>query len=342
MSKAFISKSWNKYLNLIQNNKKDIYFQEEYFNLYETENDFSEAFIYTLNEKVFLFPYLKRKIIFENKNIYDFETPYGYGGFISNTNDYNFLIDAQKTFFETMIMENFICGFIRFHPLIKNHTLLNSNDTFEDRKTITIDLKKTIEQILYEQISQKQRNSINKALNSNLMFFIDEKFEHINDFKKLYHENMDRLSADKFYYFNDDYFENLSKIKNTFISCIKYNNEIISSAIFFDNTFFSNYHLSATNQKYKGLNPNSFLLYKTILFLKEKGVTFLNLGGGYNNNEDNSLFLYKKSFSKDIDSFFIGKIVFDKITYSQICKNWEENNIDKINKYNNILLKYRY
>ena len=69
-------------------------------------------------------------------------------------------------------------------------------------------------------------------------------------------------------------------------------------------------------------------------------VDIVHFGGGNSNEENDSLYLYKKKFSKDYYDFYIGKIIVDNNIYNKLINYWDLNN--KIEKFNNYFLRYRY
>ena len=73
-----------------------------------------------------------------------------------------------------------------------------------------------------------------------------------------------------------------------------------------------------------------------------KGVKQFHLGGGTNNDEENSLFLFKRRFSKDTCQFYIGKLIFNETAYEDVCRDWEQRNPEKSEHYRRHLLKYKY
>ena len=343
--KGKIAKHWNEYLEKFQPVQKDIYFTEEYVRLYETDKEKAFCFIYEENENIFIFPYLRRICKIKNSiEYYDFETAYGYGGSISTTNNEDFLQNAWKIFYETAKASNYVAGFIRFHPLFNNSKSFNTiGRLIQDRNTIAINLQGTEEEIWMNEIHTKNRNVIKKGIKTGLVFEVDNTFRNMNEFIEIYNSTMDKLNADLFYYFTDDYFTNLkNNLSNAFLSVVKYNNQIISSAIFFYDSVWGHYHLAGSKKEYLNLSPNNFLLWEAAKELRKRNVEYLHLGGGTNSDEDNSLFQFKRKFSKSVYQFEIGKVIFNEEIYSDLCNQWEINNPEKKEMYKYHLLKYKY
>ncbi|MBF0619480.1 MAG: GNAT family N-acetyltransferase, partial [Candidatus Omnitrophica bacterium] len=118
--------------------------------------------------------------------------------------------------------------------------------------------------------------------------------------------------------------------------------EISAVAIFFRWQDKGHYHLSASHERFQRFRPNNFLIYQTALYMKEKGIRQLHLGGGTTPEEDNGLFRFKVRFSPFLASFFTGGAVIDHDLYRMACEMWMARYPEKISKYGGRILKYRY
>lgn len=337
--------SWNKYLPSISEEETDIYFKEEYVKLYENDETEAKSFVYKEDGKIFLFPYLKRRIATKilSERYYDLESQYGYGGPICNTDDKNFQHLAIKEFFNFCFNKNIVCGFFRFHPLLENHSTFSETKGISfDRNTVVIDLELSEEEFWNNQIHSKHRNEIRKAEKSGLEFIVDKDFEYLNDFISLYKKRMSNLGASSYYFFDERYYSNikLNLKQNGFLGIVKLEEEIISAAIFFKYCIYGHYHLSASNENYLKYYPNQFLIYKTALHLKEIGIKKFHLGGGRTTDTNDSLFKFKNRFSKSLCDFYIGKFTFNKDIYNKLITDWEEKYPSKVLEYNDYFTRY--
>jgi lipid II:glycine glycyltransferase (peptidoglycan interpeptide bridge formation enzyme) len=332
---------WNDKLNNFSEFQKDIYYLEDYVKLATGKNETPLCIVCEEDEKIILLPFLRSSY----KEYYDFETPYGYGGPISNTNDYQWNEIALKEIIKYFSSEKYLAGFVRFHPLLKNAELCrNCFRVIDDRKTIAIDTSVSEEEIWMNQISSKNRNMIRKAEKNGLIFERDNDFKYIEDFKKLYNSTMSRLDADNFYFFDDEYYKKFIELFKSkgFLGCIKKDNEIISAALFMYENGWGHYHLAGSNREYSSLGANNLLLWKVACEMHKEGVKEFHLGGGTNGDEENSLFKFKHAFSSNIKQFTIGKIIFNNQVYNDVCTEWEKQNPEKAEKYKYHLLKYKY
>ncbi len=334
---------WSGYLKFFDKTNSDIYFTEEYAKLYENDLDKAECFVYAEDKNIFLFPYMKRKVCILNGKYFDFETPYGYGGPITNSPDNGFVKRAVDMFGNHALENNIIAGMIRFHPIMCNEALLRDKcEVVFDRYTIAMDLTPGVDDIWKDQIHSKHRNSITKAMKSGLTYRVDRSPGHLKEFARMYRSTMSRIEADGFYIFSDEYFDNMRNLKeNIFLGLVYLKDKMIAGAVFFKYGIFGHYHLAGSDDTYSTYSPNNFLIYKTAIHLKELGVGIFHLGGGSDKDPKNSLFKFKARFSKNRLPFNIGKIVINKNMYKKACTVWENSHPGTIERYKNYILKYR-
>jgi hypothetical protein len=348
--KIEIVSNWNPYLVNFSEMQKDIYFTEEYTKLYEDKESKIECIVCTESDKCALMPFVKRSIPvnltigFDNETYYDMETPYGYGGFISNA-DVEWTKSAINAAAEYLKKKNYICSFIRFCPLLNNAKYCRDLFTvIDDRKTIAIDTASNIDDIWMQQISSKNRNVIRKAEKNGLVFETDYEFDYLPSFIKLYNLTMKRLVADDFYFFPEDYyvrFRNTFK-GSSFLGVVKLGDEIVASAMFMYTKVYGHYHLAGSNQDGTKFGANNFMLWNAAKEMNRLGVKEFHLGGGTDGDPENSLFKFKSAFSKNEKQFSIGKFIINEEIYKKVCLNWETINPELNSKYGNRLLKYRY
>lgn len=339
---TLIVEKWNVYLDYFDDEQKDIYYLEEYVKLYETIGTKALCAICEDNGKYLLMPYIRKEI---SEGYYDFETAYGYGGPIANNRDTTWINIALNEM-DTLLQKNhYVCGFIRFHPILDNAKLCTKNvNVIFDRKTVVIKTNETENDIWANQITSKNRNMIRKAEKNGLEYKAEYGFESIEEFIDLYNSTMKRLDADRFYFFNDQYYR--SFVENfkgkAFLGTVSKNNEVICAALFMYTKEYGHYHLEGSNSQYSKLAANNFLLWRTTLELHNLGIKEFHLGGGYDTNPENSLLKFKQSFSSNTYDFYIGKWIFNQEKYDDLRNMWRKTNPDKVEKYGKLLLCYRY
>ena len=336
-----INKYWSTLLDRFSIFQKDVYYTEEYVRLNCHPEQDALCFIAIEDDKIFLFPFIRSSIRYNNNTYYDFETAYGYGGGIANTIDEVFIKEAYAHMFQLLKEKNYICGFVRFHPLLQNYRYAPTS--IFDRHTVCVDLSMSEDEIWLTQIATSNRSDIRRAERRGLIFEVDFSGKYLHNFVELYNTTMQRLQADKFYYFGDEYYRNwIDSIENHFIGVVRNESKIISAALFMHNGYYGHYHLSGSDRSYSNLCPNNVLLWRAALELKRQGVKFFHLGGGQDSDPLNSLFAFKKKFSHLLNDFHIGKFIFNLSVYEDICHKWELENPQKKKLYKNFLLKYKY
>lgn len=339
--KIFLTQKWNEILDRFEETQKDIYFYEEYVKMYE-DNE-SKAFCVVCEEdaSVLLMPFLRKRI----GGYFDFETAYGYGGPISNINDNVWIHHAIGEVKNFLMEEKYICGFVRFHPLLKNIKQYEGCfDTCFDRNTVIIDTQMNGEDIWTKQISSKNRNMIRKAEKNGLVYKAEYDFQSIKEFIELYNATMERLHADEFYFFNENYYKKFINhfADKAFLGTVRKDDILVCAALFMYSKEYGHYHLEGSDYRYSNLGANNLLLWKTALELHNLHIKSFHLGGGYDSSENNSLFKFKKAFSNELGEFYIGKMLFNKEKYDEIKSDWIRNNPNKAKQYGQYLLCYRY
>ncbi len=340
---------WDELLDAFPSEKKDLYFSRNYLTLYEGTDKKALCAVCREDGRIFLMPFIRGII----GDYYDFESAYGYGGPISNTDDSVWNREAFCGIHDYLKSNKYLCGFTRFHPLLNNEALLDDDESGEiskriqliyDRPTVYIDTSKEPESIWNNQISSKNRNMIRKAENNQLVYKSEFDFDSYDEFIELYIDTMHRLSADDFYFFDRDYYEKLREnfAGSSFLGTVRKDGKLICAAIFMYSKLYGHYHLEGSDKAYSKLGANNYLLWKAACEMHDLGIKKFHLGGGTNSSLEDSLYKFKKVFSVTQSDFYIGKSIFLDAEYHEICKCWEINNPDKVSEFGNRLLKYRY
>lgn len=331
---------------------KDVYFLKEYYNLYASiENAKYSLFEFSVLKRKAEYPFFIKKITgyaeVLKQDYYDIQTSYGYGGVISNNYNQTFIEQFYKKFNSFCLDNNIIAEFVRFHPLIKNNKFSeNYMDVILDRETVALDLQKSFDDIWLNEYSSKNRNMIRKAekLGYSIEIISTPTKSEIERFIDIYEYSMKMANADEFYFFDREFFFNTFKyLKDiAFLFNVKsFGSEVVCSAIFFHYKNYFNYHLSGRTEKADN-SVNNFLLNEAVKFAQKKGAKVFHFGGGRSKSSDDSLLKFKSNFSKTKLPFYIGKKIHNKEVYDEVIRQWEFKNPDKLDKYKNYLLKYRY
>lgn len=306
---------------------EDIYYQREYFDLYDKGGEHFE-YLYQEGDKYIKFISLKRRIEsvagnLVNDELYDLETPYGYGGPLSNCWDEGFLKRAFLSYRNHCKKQNIVCEFIRFHPF---NRLADSKTLFDihipERQVVIVDLLKSSEERrrLY---SKTTRNIIKRAA-KNLV--VNAKDVPVNDFMKMYYSTMQKNAADEFYYFKEEYFKSLMALEEVSLLATLKESEYASIGFFMFSHQLAYYHLSANNQALSKENGNYLLLDAAFDYAKLKGCRYMLLGGGRTSSPEDSLFKFKNKFSPINKTFYIAGLNFLPEKRQQLNQIWINSN----------------
>lgn len=338
------SEAWNRYLQQIPAEKRDIYFTPEYYSLYQNYGD-GEAccFVFEKDGDIVLYPFLRNPITplgyHLDKEYYDIQGAYGYNGIIASTYNPDFI----KAFWETFDLwcqeKSIVAEFSRFHPLLNNQKLASPKmKTYFSRHTVGLDLAG--DDIWMHQISSKNRNMIRKAEKEGVQIIESDDYE---TFRKLYDGTMTDLHAEDFYFFPPSYYEEYKQTfkENSKLCFATLDGKIIAGSMFMYSDDYAHYHLSARNREYSRYAANNLILWYGIQKAKERGCKWFHFGGGTTSAEDDSLLKFKRDFSKTLCEFWIGKRVHNGAAYQAIVEQWKAKWPDNYEQNKVKLLGYR-
>ncbi len=319
--------SWKK---IVQN--KEIYYQWEYVDAFYKNEEGIPYLAYAKNNDNYVFNvFLKRDVTtdealkneIEKDKYFDIITPYGYGGVdIAGEKDEDLLKYFFSEFEKYCKNNNIISEFLRLNPLADNYELYNNTDYQILNISKTVHIKLENEEQIWNDMKSECRNTIRKAQKNNVIVKSGFSKEMLDEFIDLYNKTMKRLNATNYYFFSKVFFDSIynNMKNNALIYTAYYNEKPINSLIVIYNGENANYHLSGSDPDYMSLGANNLSLYEAAKELCEKGYKKFHLGGGYG-GDNSPLLKFKKSFNKNGElNFYIGKKVWNKETYSKLCK----------------------
>lgn len=307
---------------------KDIYFEKEYAQLYETiEQGQCEEYIFTHPLGTIHSLFIKREIPIklDGHVFYDLVTPYGYGGphvVEGKKEEIPKLVKVfWKEFGEFCCENNIVSELVRFHPILKNHLdFAACYDLVFKRSTIQTRLESIDDPILTE-YSPSCRRDIRHGLKNGVEYRILLHPTELTEFKKLYYSTMKRNAAETVYYFDDAYFQNcIERLTEQLVVVeVTYHGNIIGMSLNFFNDDYIHVHLTGTCQEYHHLAPAYILQYALALWGKQQGKKLIHHGGGRTSRADDTLYLFKKKFGRhDELEYYIGQKIWDRSTYERL------------------------
>lgn len=277
------------------------------------ENDASKAMNVVMKRDISLNENFKGKL--QRNEWFDLSTPYGYGGFWLEGEDFNTLDEEYELYCKN---NGFISEFVRFHLFGEYRDIFNGIvESHTNNVVRSLDLD--IDEMLMD-FEHKVRKNLKKANKAGLKIEIDESGERIEEFLDIYYGTMDRNEAKSNFFFPESFFKTINEMTNNFVYIhVIHEDKVISTelVIFGSENCYS--FLGGTHSDFFNLRPNDFLKFEIIKWAKDKGLKRFILGGGY--GQDDGIFRYKKSFSpKGIHKFYVGKRIFDEEKYSELIK----------------------
>lgn len=262
--------------------------------------------------------------LISGSTLYDFCTPYGYGGWIIEGNNE---IDTMMQEYDIWCKANGVVSeFVRYHPQLQ-HTGRLAEYYEQVYLGNTVEIPLLSEQRIWENFTSKNRNVIRKAIKNGLTVHSACNLEIYEVFAEIYAETMRRDHADSYYFFSRKYFESICRdLKHN--SAVFYvetpENKIIAAAIILFANGRIHYHLSGSLKEYQSLAPTNLLLYEVARWGAENGYCKFHLGGGLGARAD-SLFAFKKAFYRGEPlQYHIGKRIVDATAYWKLVNLRED------------------
>jgi len=318
----------------------DVYFRPEYAALYPDGRPC--CFQYEDGDALFLLPLLLREI--PGTPYFDFETPYGYGGPLSNCDDPSFIDQAWQNLRQWCCRQHVVAGFLRFHPLLDNQRWTSSAvRVVADRETVVLTLGQDKEQV-WAGYGSDTRNKIRKAEKNGAVVHKYSNMESLEKFSGLYAEHMHELSAYDDYFFGDEYFKSIHNLgQNSYaIYLVEHQGELMGGALVLLSQYFAHYHLSSSLRRFNPLAPNALLRHAVTMDQLKSGRRMILYGGGRTNAADDSLLKFKAGFSPERRSFHFGTFIGEQEAYTSLCERWRSENPALAERFGSRFLCYRY
>ena len=279
---------------------------------YEDEN--SRGINVVMKRDVAMDNYFKG--IIEIGKYYDFATPYGYGGWIIEGEQFEKLFETYREWLQN---NGIISEFVRFHPMIQNQEkCIGFYDVVQLGEVVHMDLSSPEE--IWQNIISKNRNMIRKAQKNDIKIYNGRFPDIYEKFRVIYNETMDKDEAEEYYYFKERFYTSVLEDlpQNAQVFWAEKDNKVIAASIMLSANERMNYHLSGSLREYSSLAPTNLLLYNAALWGNANGYKTLYLGGGVGSSED-SLFKFKRAFYKgNLMHFYIGKRIYDNEKYDEL------------------------
>jgi Acetyltransferase (GNAT) domain len=259
----------------------------------------------------------------------DVKSPYGYAAPLFR-GDASWIDKALGAFTRECQTRNIVSAFLSMHPLLTiPPNLAGHGQVVKRGETVYVDLGLT-EEALWSQTRDRFRSYIGKLQRSGFQARFDD-WSAYGDFISIYGQTMDRLHADRFYYFPEQYFHDLRVALGPrlhFCSVVDSRGELASAALLTETQGIVQYHLSATADQFFRNSPSKMMLHEMRLWARREGYKVLHLGGGLGARAD-SLFHFKTGFSPLRSDSLACHLVCDEGKYAYLCRQTEADVLDE-------------
>lgn len=281
------------------------------------------CFVFEKENQGILMPgYLKKiKIYDQEKDFFDFSTPYGYSGPFHAFNINDEIVTSFWEKVDVWYRENKVVSeFVRFN-LFDNSKNYNGvvHETMLNIKGEVVD-----EETQWKLFEAKVRKNVKRAQKENLnveIYYRNIEASHIRSFHNIYIDTMKRTNATDFFFYSYEQFEKfILKNQELCAICTVFDNDVAVSTellLLSNNSVFS--FLGGTLEEAFDKRPNDFLKYSVINWARSQQIKYYVLGGGY--GYEDGIYKYKKAFFPDDKVIFkTGRKIIDKFTYTSLVE----------------------
>lgn len=315
-------KEWNRIVRSFKN--YDVFYLNEYVTAFmkeDPQNGIPLLLLYESGNDRAMNVVFRRDVAKDKKfqgkidenSYFDLISPYGYGGFWGNVENWDGLNKAYQTYCEE---KGYICEFVRFE-LFSTYRRHYAGDVETRTHNVVRNLEMSLDDIWMD-FKQKVRKNVKCATRNNLQIIIENTDEHLKDFLDIYYSTMDRCDAQNSFFFSKEFFEEISLMhENIMFFYAVFDKKIVSAELVIYGAENCYSYLGGTNSDYFNVRPNDYLKYEIIKWAKEKGLKNFVLGGGY--GADDGIFQYKTCLApRGIVDFYIGKKIFAPARYQRL------------------------
>ncbi len=253
----------------------------------------------------------------------DANSVYGYAGPIASS-----AIPATKTVagFQTALQSSLremrvASLFSRLHPLLPQREIVTGlGDYVPSGTTVSIDLTLPLDE-QRRRVRAEHRRIAQKGREAGLVVVEDVEKRYLARFVEIYLQNMQRVDASGYYFFDRAYFDELlaSLDGSARLFVVLSGEEVAAGALFVFTGDIVQYHLSGTSQEFMRMGPTKLLLDEVRIATTKDGRKTLHLGGGLGGQRD-SLFLFKSGFSDRTHEFAVWRWIIDEEKYDALTE----------------------
>lgn len=318
--------------------QRDIYFSRKFCETFaQYDRCVAQMFCWRDRDAIIIYPFFLRRIdslaIVESPEAwdgyYDIVSPYGYSGPLARTVDGT--ADGARRLFARFldafhahcVEHRIVCEFARLHPLFRNHLgLIHTRGLERHGEVVTIDLQQS-EEAIWQGFSKENRKKIARALAHGITVRQVPVSEGIEEFTRLYHETMHRVRAREWYFFPENWLNDLHvRLSGNLSMFLAFAGEniVAGASVFHVNGLVNNF-LSASDANHAHLSPNNLLFREIIRWARGQGYRWYNLGGGHRPGD--GIMRFKLNFARQTADFYVYKKVHLREAFDRLVQEWQ-------------------
>ncbi len=234
-------------------------------------------------------------------------------------------VDTAFSYIDDWIIKEKICAeFVRFTPFINWELERLEKYKYQISRNRILAIWDTKYKSSKSDSSEYECNMTKRAKKSGAIFR-EIKQDELNLFQNLYNQTMLLNNADTFFFYSNEYFENLYQkelFHKNFIYGVFHNKKLIAAAWFIVFKNIAVYHLGCNNRDIPGVS--NYVLKEGIRDLvMNKDVSKINLTGGRTEDAKDSLLRFKLSISNSKKDFFVGKRTIMPNIYKEFISRYD-------------------
>jgi hypothetical protein len=251
----------------------------------------------------------------------DATSPYGYSGPIATPGADGHTIRCSLASLQDVARErSIVSAFIRMNPFcpVTAQAFEQIGTIVNHGPVVYVDLTKSLDQLWAETRSNHRRN-ITRLMQLGYSVEMND-WSTYPVFRELYRRTMQRRSASAFYYFSDEYFDELRVMLGDHLHLCTVRGpegDIAASGLFMLADGIAEYHLGGTADDHFARAPSKLMFDFVRRWAKQIGASVLNLGGGVGGSAG-PLHQFKTGFSQAQADFHTVRIVFDHEAYQRL------------------------
>ena len=251
--------------------------------------------------------------------IHDATSPYGYPGPLQ-TGDGLRTREALQRGLGLLSDAGVVAVFIRLHPLLNAAMTDLPGRLVQHGETVSIDLPASPSQ-LWHQLRTNHQRDITRAHRLGFSARMDEEWRHLDDFRRLYRETMERRGAAPSYFFDEAYFRELRRVlgERLHLCVVEGDGQVAAAGLFVETSSIVGYHLAGAGRDLLHVQPLKTMIHFVAGWASERGNRIFHLGGGVGGAND-SLFHFKAGFSPRRDPFRTLRVVLQPQVYRRLVR----------------------